>query len=37
LNSVGLAGPDRVASAVTDRVREFVDQFVRAYVSVNPK
>jgi hypothetical protein len=37
LNSVGLAGPDRLASAVTGRVHEFVDQFVRAWVSVNGK
>jgi hypothetical protein len=37
LNSVGLAGPDRVASVVSARVHEFVDQFVRAYASVNGK
>jgi hypothetical protein len=37
LTSVGMAGPDRVRTGVTDRVHEFVDAFVRAYVSVNPK
>lgn len=37
VNSVGMAGPDRVRSAVSDRVHAFVDQFIRAYVSVNPK
>jgi hypothetical protein len=37
VTSVGMAGPDRARGAVTDRVHEFVDQFVRAYVSVNPK
>ncbi len=37
LNRLGLAGPTIVRSAVTDRVTEFVDQFVAAYRSVNPK
>jgi hypothetical protein len=33
----GLTEPDRLRSSVTDRVHKFVDQFVRAFVSVNPK
>ena len=37
VNSLGLTGPDRLRAAVTARVDEFVDQFVRAYRSVNPK
>ena len=37
VNSLGLTGPDRLRSAVGDRVNEFVDQFIRAYRSVNPK
>jgi len=37
LNRLGLAGPTIVRSAVTDRVTEFVDQFIAAYRSVNPK
>jgi hypothetical protein len=37
LNSVGLAGPDRVGSAVSGKVHDFVDQFVKAYASVNGK
>jgi hypothetical protein len=37
LNSVGLSGPDRVAGSVTGRVHDFVDQFVKAYASVNGK
>ena len=37
VNSLGLTGPDRLRTAVTDRVNEFVDQFIRAYRSVNPK
>lgn len=37
LNRLGLAGPTLVRGAVTDRVTEFVDQFIAAYRSVNPK
>jgi hypothetical protein len=37
LNRLGLASPTIVRSAVTDRVTEFVDQFIAAYRSVNPK
>ena len=37
LNRLGLAGATIVRSAVTDRVTEFVDQFIAAYRSVNPK
>lgn len=37
LTGVGMAGSDRVGSGVPDRVHEFVDQFVRAYLSVNRK
>jgi hypothetical protein len=35
VNSLGMAGPDRLRMAVSDRVAEFVDQFVRAYRAVN--
>ena len=37
LNRLGMATSDRVRTLVTDRVGEFIDQFVRAYQSVNPK
>lgn len=37
VNSVGMTSRDRLRGAVADRVGEFVDQFVRAYASVNPK
>lgn len=37
VNSLGMASADRVRSAVSDRVHEFVDQFINAFVSVNPK
>ena len=37
LNRLGRAGPTIVRTAVTDRVTEFVDQFIAAYRSVNPK
>ena len=37
VNSLGLTGPDRLRVAVGDRANEFVDQFIRAYRSVNPK
>jgi len=36
VNTLGLSGSDRLRAVVTDRVGEFVDQFVRAYRSVNP-
>jgi hypothetical protein len=36
VNSLGVAGPDRLRMAVSDRVAEFVDQFGRAYRAVNP-
>lgn len=35
VNSLGLSGPDRLRTGVGDRVGEFVDQFIRAYRSVN--
>jgi hypothetical protein len=37
LNRLGMSSADRVRTPVTDRVTEFVDQFIRAYQSVNPK
>ena len=37
LNRLGLASADRVRALLGDRVNEFVDQFVVAYRSVNPK
>ena len=37
LSSLGLTSPDRLRGAVTDRVSESVEQFIRAYRSVNPK
>jgi hypothetical protein len=35
LNRLGLAAPSVLRSAVTDRVNEFVDQFIAAFKSVN--
>ena len=35
--SVGMAGADRVSQSVSSRVQEFVDQFIKAYRSVNPR
>ena len=35
--SVGMATADRVGQSVSARVQEFVDQFTKAYLSVNPK
>jgi hypothetical protein len=37
VNSLGLSGPDRLRSGVTDKVAEFADNFVRAFRSVNPR
>ena len=37
LNRLGMVSADRLKMSVTDRVDEFVDQFIRAYQSVNPK
>jgi hypothetical protein len=37
LNRLGLISPNLLRTSVTDRVDEFVDQFIRAYRSVNPK
>ncbi len=37
VSRLGLAGADRLRAGVTDRVNEFVDQFVRAYRAVNPR
>jgi hypothetical protein len=37
VNRLGLASPDRLRGLLTDRVNAFVDQFVTAYRSVNPK
>ena len=36
VNSLGMSGPDRLRTGVSDRVGEFADQFVRAFRSVNP-
>ena len=37
LNRLGLVSPNVLRTAVSDRVGEFVDQFIRAYQAVNPK
>jgi hypothetical protein len=37
VSRLGLVDPRRLSASVTDRVAEFVDQFIRAYQSVNPK
>jgi len=37
LNSLGMSGPDRLRSGVSDKVAEFADNFVRAFRSVNPR
>lgn len=37
LNTLGLVSSSGLRVAVTDRVAQFVDQFIRAYQSVNPK
>jgi hypothetical protein len=37
VNRLGLVSPDGLRRAVSDRVGELVDQFVRAYQSVNAK
>ena len=37
VNRLGMASSDRLRGLLTDRVNEFVDQFVTAYRSVNPK
>ena len=37
LNRLGLTTADRLRPILTDRINEFVDQFVVAYRSVNPK
>ena len=37
LNRLGLADSGSLRTVVSDRVGEFVDQFIRAYRSVNPK
>jgi hypothetical protein len=37
LNRLGLAAPAALRGAVTDRVGEFVDQFIAAYKSVNAR
>jgi hypothetical protein len=37
LTRLGMASGDRLRANVSDRVGEFVDQFVRAYRAVNPK
>ena len=37
VNRLGLADSGRLRAAVNDRVTEFVDQFISAYRSVNPK
>ena len=37
LNSLGMSGPDRLRTGVSDKVAEFADNFVRAFRSVNPR
>jgi len=37
VNSLGMSGPDRLRTGVTDKVAEFADNFDRAFRSVNPK
>jgi hypothetical protein len=37
VNRLGLTTTDRIRPVLTERVNEFVDQFVTAYRSVNPK
>ena len=37
LNRLGLTTSDRLRPILTERINEFVDQFVTAYRSVNPK
>jgi hypothetical protein len=37
VNSLGMSGPDRLRAAVSDKVAEFTDNFVRAFRSVNPR
>jgi hypothetical protein len=37
LNRLGLASATALRASITDRVDEYVDQFIRAYQSVNPK
>jgi hypothetical protein len=37
VNRLGLISPNLLRTSVADRVDEFVDQFIRAYRSVNPK
>ena len=37
VSRLGLVSPDGLRRVVSDRVGELVDQFVRAYQSVNPK
>ena len=37
LNRLGMVDPNGLRVAVSARVSEFVDQFIRAYQSVNPK
>ena len=37
VNRLGLSTSNRLRALLTDRINEFVDQFVVAYRSVNPK
>ena len=37
LSTLGLTSPDRLRGSIAVRVSEFVDQFIAAYRSVNPK
>jgi hypothetical protein len=37
VSSAGITAADRLSPAVSGKVQEFVDQFIKAYVSVNPK
>ncbi len=37
VSSAGITGADRLSASISGKVQEFVDQFTRAYASVNPK
>jgi len=37
LNSLGMVGGTGLRATISDRVAQFVDQFIKAYQSVNPK
>lgn len=37
VTSIGTVGSDNMARAVRNRIGDFVDKFINAYLSVNPK